>query len=334
MIGAGRAAGPDLCLTHGHGGWDQIARPDRPPGGAQCDGPARLVSASKKDPDMTTDIYDARACQLGEGPLWHPERQQLFWFDILGKRLMSRDGDTALAWEFDEYVSAAGWIDRDTLMIASQSALLRFDIPSGDHEVILPLEADNGLTRSNDGRADPAGGFWIGTMGIEAEPGAGAIYRYYRGALEVLFPEISISNSICFAPDGRHAYYADTPTRQIMVQALDREGWPAGKPEVFVDLRDEGLNPDGSVVDSAGGLWNAQWGAGRVACYDSDGRFNRAIAISGRQTTCPAFGGANLEKMFVTSAAEGLSSPEDHQGTTFETRPGIAGQAESRVILG
>ena len=96
---------------------------------------------------MTTDIYDARACQLGEGPLWHPERQQLFWFDILGKRLMSRDGDTALAWEFDEYVSAAGWIDRDTLMIASQSALLRFDIPSGDHEVILPLEAERRTRR-------------------------------------------------------------------------------------------------------------------------------------------------------------------------------------------
>ncbi|WP_323765786.1 SMP-30/gluconolactonase/LRE family protein [Marinovum sp.] len=283
---------------------------------------------------MTITIHDTRRCQLGEGPLWHPERNQLFWFDILGKSLLSRDGDTPLAWEFDEYVSAAGWIDRDTLMIASQSALLQFDIASGDHEVMVPLEADNAFTRSNDGRADPAGGFWIGTMGIDAEPGAGAIYRYYRGALEVLYPEITVSNSICFAPDGRSAYYSDTRTHRIMVQALDAEGWPEGTPEVFADLGDEGLNPDGSVVDSEGGLWNAQWGAGRVARYHPDGRFDRSIAVPGSQATCPAFGGADLQTLYVTSAAVGLQGADESQGATFETRPGVTGQAEFRVISG
>lgn len=282
---------------------------------------------------MTTQTYDTRSCELGEGPLWHPERQQLFWFDILGKRLLSRDGDTPLAWEFDEYVSAAGWIDRDTLMVASQTALLQFDIASGDHEVITPLEADNSVTRSNDGRADPAGGFWIGTMGIDGEPGAGAIHRYYRGALEVLYPEITISNSICFAPDGKHAYYTDTRSHQIMVQPLDAEGWPDGAPEVLVDLREEGLNPDGSVVDSEGGIWNAQWGAGRVARYLPDGSFDRAVAVPGLQATCPAFGGADLRTMYVTSAAVGLSEADSSQGCTFSTVPGVVGQAESQVIL-
>jgi len=73
-------------------------------------------------------IYDDRPCELGEGPLWHPERQQLFWFDIINKRMMARQGQTRQSWDFDEYVSAAGWVDRDTLLIASETGLWRFAI--------------------------------------------------------------------------------------------------------------------------------------------------------------------------------------------------------------
>ena len=211
---------------------------------------------------MNATLFDARACALGEGPLWHPERGQLFWFDILGHTLMSRQGDKTLSWRFDECVSAAGWIDRDTLLVASETALWRFDLNGAERSLVVPLEADQPLTRSNDGRADPWGGFWIGTMGFNAERGAGAIYRYYKGALRQLFAEITISNAICFSPDRRFAYYTDTPTRQIMRVPLDAaEGWPSAPPEVFVDLKKDKRNPDGAVVDSDGCLWNAQWGA-------------------------------------------------------------------------
>lgn len=282
---------------------------------------------------MAATIFDRRSCTLGEGPLWHPERGQLFWFDILGRQLLSREGDTALEWSFDEYVSAAGWVDRDTLLVASQTSLMRFDIPSGAHEVIAPLEADNTVTRSNDGRADPQGGFWIGTMGINAEPGAGAIYRYYKGAVERIFADITVSNAICFAPDGRHAYYADTPTLQIMVQPLDAEGWPDGAPEVFVDLNEAGLKPDGAVVDSQGALWNAQWGAGRVARYLPDGTLDQVIEVPGLHSTCPAFGGEDLRTLYVTSASAGLDSPDSAQGATFVATVEVAGQAEHRVVL-
>ena len=144
---------------------------------------------------MNATLFDARTCALGEGPLWHPERGQLFWFDILGKTLLSRQGDKTLSWRFDECVSAAGWIDRDTLLVASETALWRFDLNGAERSLVVPLEADQPLTRSNDGRADPWGGFWIGTMGFNAERGAGAIYRYYKGALRQLFAEITISVS-------------------------------------------------------------------------------------------------------------------------------------------
>lgn len=272
-------------------------------------------------------IFDNTQCQLGEGPLWHPLRKQLFWFDILGKRLHSKDQH----WQFDDYVSAAGWTSETTLLIATSNALRHFDITTGEHHVVTPLEADNPVTRSNDGRADPQGGFWIGTMGIEAEAGAGAIYRFYKGELRKLFAPLTISNAICFSPDGKTAFFTDTPTQQIMRVALDTDGWPIGKPALHIDLRSTGFRPDGAVVDAAGNLWNAQWGVGRVAGYDPHGNFIESFPFAARQTSCPAFGGDNLGTLFCTSAAVGLAGPE--QGKTFATTTTYTGQAEHRVIL-
>jgi sugar lactone lactonase YvrE len=272
-------------------------------------------------------IFDATQCQLGEGPLWHPLRGQLFWFDILGKRLHTKGQH----WDFETYVSAAGWVSEDTLLVASAHALHKFTISTGTQDVICDLEADNPVTRSNDGRADPQGGFWIGTMGIQAQANAGAIYRYYKGDLRQLFASVTISNAICFAPDGKTAFFTDTPTQQIMRVALDRDGWPKGDPVLHIDLQGTQFRPDGAVVDAAGNLWNAQWGAGRVAGYDPDGVFLESYSFAGLQSSCPAFGGADLTTLFCTSAAVGLDGPA--QGKTYATQTPHTGQAEHQVIL-
>ncbi|MAM25965.1 MAG: gluconolactonase [Rhodobacteraceae bacterium] len=282
---------------------------------------------------MSVTVHDPRACRLGEGPLWHPERRQLFWFDILGKRLLSREGTDQREWQFDEHVSAAGWVDKDRLLIASESALFLFELERGRRRDLVPLEADNPVTRSNDGRADPWGGFWIGTMGRNAEEKAGAIYRYYRGELRCLFDGITISNAICFSSDRATAYFTDTRSRRIMRQPLGKDGWPEGESTVFVDLTGEGLNPDGAVVDAEGCLWNAQWGAARVARYGPDGRFLSAIPFPARQMTCPAFGGDGLRRLFATSATQGLSEKTNTDGQTFATEVDVAGQAEHRVLV-
>ncbi|WP_227268623.1 SMP-30/gluconolactonase/LRE family protein [Roseobacter weihaiensis] len=286
---------------------------------------------------MTAQIFDPRPCTLGEGPLWHPERKQLFWFDITEGKLLTAGSDGPSEWRFEEPVSAAGWIDEATLLIASATGLWRFDLASGARARLCPLEQSNSATRSNDGRADPWGGFWIGTMGRDGAPEAGAIYRYHQGALRTLFDRITIPNAICFAPDRSAAYFADTPTQHIMKVALDRNGWPAGKPRVFVDLAAEGLNPDGAVVDADGTLWVAQWGAARVAAYSREGVFQRALSLPAKQVTCPAFGGAELSTLYVTSAADGL--PEDvltgtpGQGATFVIEDVARGLPEPRVLI-
>lgn len=279
---------------------------------------------------MSDLIYDETVCELGEGPLWHPVRGELFWFDILGKRL-HRKGQH---WQFDEYVSAAGWVDEDTLLMASQTALSRFTISTGLREKVCDLEADNPVTRSNDGRADPQGGFWIGTMGIDAEPGAGAIYRYYKGELRVIVPSVTVSNAICFAPGGTTAYYTDTPTQQVMAQALDADGWPTGAPGVHIDLTDTPHKADGAVVAADGTLWTAQWGSSRIAGYDTSGAFMRAFDLPALQTSCPAFGGPDLQTLYCTSAATGLAGdPHPHNGRTFVLDTDITGQREHQVIL-
>jgi len=285
---------------------------------------------------MTT-VFDARVCQLGEGPLWHPIREQLFWFDILGQKLLSRKGNQSFEWAFDEMVSAAGWVSRSELLISSESSLSRFNLDTGLRTPLCALEADQPETRSNDGRADPQGGFWIGTMGKKAQPKAGAIYRYYRGEVRNLFPDISISNSICFAPSGSTAYFSDTETQQIMQVTLDGDGWPNATPRVFLDLKGEGLFPDGAVVDDQGNIWVAQWGMARVACYSDQGRFLRVVPVGGTQSSCPAFGGTGMTTLFCTTAAVGLSDAQRAEtpdaGKVFCAETQYKGQYEHQVIL-
>lgn len=279
------------------------------------------------------DIFDNRVCQLGEGPLWHPEREQLFWFDILGKRLLSQKDGRELEWQFDRYVSAAGWVDYDTLMIASDKALMTLDLRSGQTAHLLDLEADNPVTRSNDGRADPFGGFWIGTMGLQAQTGVGSIYRFHRGKLERLFRDISITNAICFAPDGKVAYFADTAKQQIMAQALDAEGWPSGDARLLLDLSDTKREPDGAVTDAEGNLWVASWGTGEVLRVSPQGEVIDALQVPASQPSCPAFGGPDFDTLFITTATQGLDGPKPEEGRTYFANPSVQGRAEYRVIL-
>lgn len=285
---------------------------------------------------MTT--FDTNLCTLGEGPLWHPETHTLFWFDILEKKMYARAGDQTHEWQFDEHVSAAGWVDRDTLIMASETALWQFDIATGEKTQLCPLEADNPVTRSNDGRADPWGGFWIGTMGKAAEPQAGAIYRYYKGTLRKLVDRITISNAICFAPDQSCAYYTDTVTQQIMRQPLNAAtGWPEDAATVLVDLKEKRLNPDGAVTDAAGNLWVAMWGASAVMCLSPNGEELHRVEVAARQPSCPAFGGAKLRDLYVTSARVDVYPEELERrptnGMTFMIEDVAQGRAEPQVIL-
>ncbi len=274
------------------------------------------------------------ACTLGEGPLWHPLREQLFWFDIPKGLLICSNilGGQQRQWNFGEPASAAGWIDEDTLVVATSSGLHRFDIASGRWDTIAGLEAQNDSTRSNDGRIAPDGSFWIGTMACDLAAKKGAFYRYHAGSMTQLIGSVSVPNATCFSPDGRTAYLADTFNQIIWKWALDENGAPMGEYETHIDLRGDNLNPDGAVCDSEGYLWNAQWGASRVARYAPDGTLDSTIELPVSQPTCPAFGGNDLKTLYVTSAKEGLSAAELEKqpdaGKVFMISVDVPGLAE------
>ncbi len=283
------------------------------------------------------NIHDNRPCGLGEGPLWHPERGQLYWFDITASRMLTISDAGPEEWHFPDMVSAAGWVDRDQLLVAGERGLFLFNLATGASKPVMRLEADNPVTRSNDGRADPQGGFWIGTMGKQLEKGAGAIYRYYRGELRRLFAQITITNAICFSPDGRTAHFTDTVTGRVMRVALDAQGWPVGEPQLYLDLAPEGLNPDGAVIDAEGRMWLAEWGAARVAAYAPDGARVQVVSFPAPHCSCPAFGGADLTTLFCTTALQGMDDAAraafPQAGMTFAAAGVARGQAEHRVIL-
>lgn len=285
-------------------------------------------------------VFDERRCELGEGALWHPEREEIFWFDILSGALLSRRGEVPARWDFGECVSAAGWIDHDRLLIAAESGLWRLDLESGARDRITAFPASEGpALRSNDGRADPWGGFWIGTMGKKGEQGAGAIWRLWRGELRQLRGGVSIPNAICFDAERERAYFTDTRAAIIWTQPLDpASGWPKGEASPFLDLRPEALHPDGAVVDADGQLWNAQWGVGRVACYSPDGAYLGAERFDASRTSCPAFGGSDFGTLFVTTAQEGMDeaarAAEPTAGMTFARPLAARGRPEPAVVLG
>lgn len=289
---------------------------------------------------MTADVFLTIRHELGEGPLWHDERGELFWCSILAGELNACDaaGNNHRVWAFGEPVSAAAIVDRHTLLVAAASGLKRFDIDSGASEAVCSFVEAGTPIRSNDGRAGPDGAFWIGTMGRRAESEAGSLYRFAGGVLAEKRRGMTIPNAICFSPEGDWAYFSDSPSRSIMRWRLDPDsGDTIGEAEMFIDLRSENLMPDGAVTDSEGCIWNAQWGAGKVARYDPSGRFVDAVTVPAAQVTCPAFGGSDMRTLFVTSAWEGMDADarraDPLAGAVFALEAPVAGRPEFRVDL-
>jgi sugar lactone lactonase YvrE len=279
-------------------------------------------------------------CRLGEGPMWNPLRQNLFWFDILEKTLFAADADGRMVgrWTFDTTPSAAAIIDRNTLAIAAAGGIWRLDLESGAKTMLAALEPELPGNRSNDGRVNPAGGLWIGTMANDEVAYSGSVYQFRGGALKKLFGDIRIPNSTCFSPDGGTAYFTDTPNKIIMQRPIDpKTGEPDGFWTVFADTARDAGAPDGAVVDSAGYLWSARWGGSRVIRYAPDGRLDREIMVPASQVTCPAFGGPDLRTLYLTSASKTLGAEalarEPHAGSVFSIRVDVAGQPEPLLTL-
>lgn len=289
---------------------------------------------------MAATVFSDVSCHLGEGPTYDAAEGALYWFDIIGRRLLRQTapGDAPTVQELPQMASAIAAVDGERQLLVTETGLHLRDRRTGRLTPHLAIEADDPSTRSNDSRTHPSGAMWIGTMGKKAERKAGAIYWYRAGELRRLFAGITIPNSICFSPAGDAAYFTDTSETVLWrVDCDPATGLPRGETQIFVDRRGLAGGIDGSVTDADGVLWNAVWGQGRVDAYAPDGRLLRQVALPARQTTCPAFFGPAADRLVVTSAREGLDAgkmaTDPQAGKTFILDIAVKGRHDPPVVL-
>ncbi|MFL9870470.1 SMP-30/gluconolactonase/LRE family protein [Paraburkholderia megapolitana] len=277
-------------------------------------------------------LVDAK-CTLGEGATWCARSGRFYWTDIEGARLWRydpRDGSST-SWSMPERLATfALCADENVLLLGLATHLAFFDLVSGEIQHIVDVEPGMN-TRVNDGRCDRQGRFVFGTKD-ESTPvrPVGGFYRLNHDlTLERLpLPAPAISNSIAFSPDGATMYYCDSPTREIRTCRYSAQG-QVSHDHVFVRLSDTTGEPDGSTVDSDGGLWNAQWGGSRVVRYDANGVETARVAVPTVQPSCVAFGGPRLGTLYITSARIGLDAAalavDSRAGGVFVATPARRG---------
>jgi len=266
---------------------------------------------------QTTRLLFSIPCanKLGEGVQWNPKDQSVYWLDIIDAKLFRYQlaSQNLQHWSLPERPGCFAFAkDEPRLLMALASGFAWFDLNTGECEWIAKPEAHIVGNRSNDGRCDRQGRFWMGTIVDERhspEQAAGLYCLDHNLQVTQHLSGLQISNALCWSPDGRWLYHADSPTRTLHRYDFDCDSAQLSNQYSLLQTP-ESVDPDGACVDADGNIWNAQWGGSRVVCYAPDGRELGRVMTPATQTTCCAFGGEKLDLLFVTSARIGLSNEQ------------------------
>lgn len=273
---------------------------------------------------MTVDVVLAAGARLGEGPVWDARTSRLRWVDILLGRVHRFDPVTG-ADEFFEVGEDVGTVAvrrGGGLVLATRTGIVTC-ADDGAHRTVLHSLHTDPVGRSNDGKADPWGRFWAGTM-VEG-PGTGAaLYRLDPdGSLSTMVTGVACSNGLGWSPDGRTMYYVDTGTGGL--DAFDHDpatGAISGRRRLA--SVDRGM-PDGLTVDAEGCVWVALWDGWGLHRYSPSGTLLSTVDVPTQRVTSCTFGGMDLSTLYITSARDGLPSPSEHAGSLFAFDPGVTG---------
>lgn len=271
------------------------------------------------DPDVQLAIFDVSL--LGESPLWHPVEQVLYYCDIPGRKLNRFDPRTAdlQHWSFDTNVACCAPMVDGGLLLAMRDGLFRFDTQSGERTHLLDAPYDVATERFNDGKCDPQGRFWVGTIYEPRDPALAALYCYTNGELKKKADAITVSNGLAWSPDGCTQYWSDTKAHAVYAFDFDpatgdlhqRRTFAHFAPKVAGASLDEyGGRPDGAAVDAEGCYWVAMFEGQRVLRLSPQGELLREVHLPVRCPTMPCFGGADLKTLYITTASEGRPADE------------------------
>lgn len=253
---------------------------------------------------------------LGESPMWHPREQALYWCDIPGRRLHRwiPDGQRHDAWDFETELACCAAAEGGGLLLALRTGLVHFDPASGARRPLADAPYDPARERFNDGKTDPQGRFWAGTIYEPRDAARAALHRFDGTRIDRIAGDITNSNGLAWSPDGGTLYWTDTATATVRALDFDAVAGGVSRPRVFAsfppkapgqDLATYGGRPDGAAVDAEGAYWVAMFeGARLLRLSPDDGSVLREVALPVRCPTMPCFGGADLRTLYVTTSRE------------------------------
>ena len=282
-------------------------------------------------------VLDAEA-KLGESPVWSVENRLLFWVDIDGCAVHAFDPDTGtdLIWPIPGRPTALALTSEPSrLLVAVETGLGWLDLGSGEFAAWMPLEETREGIRLNDGRCDPAGRFWVGGMFVpsSAHRFEGRLHRVEGdGTFETTRYEVGCSNGLAFSLDGAVMYWADTLHEIVWAYDYDVATGQQHNERVFLDFGPLPGRPDGACIDENGCYWIACVGGSAVLRVTPRGVVDRQIDLPVLRPSMPAFGGRNLETLFITTI--GRRSPTEpelgHPGGIYVIDAGVCGNPEPR----
>lgn len=292
-----------------------------------------LVVFSCKEQQQEAELVLDTKSKLGEGAIWNYRTGELMWVDIKGKILNFYNPITENNKEMftGQLVGSVVPGESGNALIALQNGIYSFDVTSGSKKFIADPEEHLPDNRFNDGKCDPAGRFWAGTMSMVGSSNAGTLYRLDPDrSIHSMVDNVSISNGIVWTADKTKMYYIDTPTQKVMGYDYNDVTGELSNPEVAIEIDNEMGAPDGMSIDEQGKLWIALWGGYAVGCWDPEtGGLLRKVKVPAKNVTSCAFGDQDLGTLYITTAREGNSEEElvefPHSGGLFKIRPGVKG---------
>jgi sugar lactone lactonase YvrE len=274
---------------------------------------------------------------LGEGALWCPREQVLWWIDISSPSLWRFEprSDRVEHWSLPKRPGSFALRKDGGFLFAFQKGFATLDEPGGEPDWRDVPGLALGDERFNDGKADRAGRFWTGTLDRKVGSAIGQLYRLEPGfRLTAMDRGFTISNGIGWSPDDRILYFTDTPSRRIYRYDFDAACGQIANRRVFVEVEPGHGGPDGMTVDAQGYVWSAQFDRWCIHRYAPDGTLDRSIRLPVQRPTTCMFGGPDLATLYVTSARVDLPADahasQPHAGGVFALDPGVRGLPEPR----